>query len=517
MKLSSTDFIAEYLKHNNIKKASKALRSQGYRFCDKWARKVLNDHKSKPLISGTKKTPDQLRKNLHGKRFVFTSAQNSTELHEEFYASLLNFCEHNNARLVVGTFTYAKNEQERKEKTDDACWYDPRIRGNIINESCNLDCGAVWSGELNILPTASNPESSLDTYNGSSSFIIPHAKCRLKTIPTIKHDPAKFIFTTGAITKRKYIEKKAGQKAAFHHSFSALYVEMDDQGNWFPRHLEADYDGCFYDLKKHYTPDGVTDGHRLEALQLGDLHQYQMPINRESIYHDMVDYFKPKYLFLHDALDFYTRNHHNIKDKFFWARTHYENKNSVLHEIKSLGAFLDRIKRDFCKTIIVESNHDLALKKWLTTANVDFDPVNGEFYHDCNRRMYKAAREGDYDFQILKWAIEKYADHKDSLFLKQDESFRICDPNGIECAMHGHLGSNGARGTPQGLSKIGCKANLGHTHTPSIIDGVRTAGVSGSLDHGYNNGPSSWANAHIATYKNGKRPILIEMNGKFKA
>jgi hypothetical protein len=59
---------------------------------------------------------------------------------------------------------------------------------------------------------------------------------------------------------------------------------------------------------------------------------------------------------------------------------------------------------------------------------------------------------------------------------------------------------------------------MAHTHTPTIHQGVYVAGVLGKLDMGYNIGPSSWAQASILTYTNGKRTMVFfrKINGKVK-
>ena len=97
-------------------------------------------------------------------------------------------------------------------------------------------------------------------------------------------------------------------------------------------------------------------------------------------------------------------------------------------------------------------------------------------------------------------------------YVREDESRKVHGTD-IEAGVHGHLGPNGARGSPTNLRTIG-KANTAHTHSAGIIDGIYTAGVYGSLDMGYNKGPSSWSHSLIVTYLNGKRAILTIKNGK---
>jgi hypothetical protein len=70
----------------------------------------------------------------------------------------------------------------------------------------------------------------------------------MKSLPGLGQDNARFLYTTGAVTERNYVQKKAGQKAEFHHNYGALMVEVDKEGTPFVRQLAADDTGAFQDL-----------------------------------------------------------------------------------------------------------------------------------------------------------------------------------------------------------------------------------------------------------------------------
>jgi hypothetical protein len=101
-------------------------------------------------------------------------------------------------------------------------------------------------------------------------------------------------------------------------------------------------------------------------------------------------------------------------------------------------------------------------------------------------------------------------------FLLPDESFEVKE---VECGCHGHLGPNGAFGSPSNLSKIGKKATTAHTHSCGIFHGLYVAGTSTKLtkDWTYTSGPSSWSHSHVALYPNGQRTIITVKNGKWRA
>lgn len=477
----------------------------------------------KPVASGSLHDHYHKIKRLPGNRFILTSAQNSTFVHEKFLQSLETMAAHLDATIIVGTFSYNRSGFQNLEKSD-GDWFDDRIKPYIMDEPVQLAKDLIWCGELNILPTAVNPLSGFHSYTKSSSGIIPHAKVQLESLPTAKNEPCRMLYTTGAVTQRNYIQKKSGQKASFHHIFGALLVEIDKDGDWFVRQLIGETEsGEFYDLDTLYTPHGVVQYQNVEAINWGDIHaeKYDQKVFAASFgknEHSMIDVLRPKYQFVHDVLDMTSRNHHNINDPYFKFEQYVHGNDWVEADIGMVSNVLKLMKRPFCLTVVVESNHDLALQRWLRTADYRNDPANALFFLDCQLRTYKAIADKEKGFSVFKYALTKHdSDHESVVFLATDESFMICGPNGIECGSHGHLGNNGARGSVQAYQMLGTRFNIGHSHSATIKDGVYQAGVSASLDMGYNKGASSWSHSHIVTYKNSKRTIITIKNGKWRA
>lgn len=482
----------------------------------------------RPIAGGTIEAPDRLRKELDGTRFIFTSAQNNTYVHKAFWENLKAYAEFIGAQLIVGKFRYNKSGfQNSTKNNDEDLWFDPEVVPHVVSESCTLSAAVhrpVWCGELDILPTAALPLSGLDSYTLTADSIIPHAKVQLKSIPTMKDDPVKMMFTTGACTQRNYIERKAGQKAAFHHVFGATLVEIDEQGDHFVRQLIADSEGSFQDLT-YWVEDGrVRVGESVLAINWGDIHAEK--VNNEvalagwdTSETSMVTRLTPEYLFIHDLTDFRARNHHNLKDPHFLQEMYQDKTDSVEEGLHMSVLVLQEMAREYTTLVVVDSNHDQALKRWLAEADIRHDPVNAEFFHTANARIHRAIREGDADFNVFEWSLTRHGELSDLdiVFLREDDSFIIGGKNGVECGMHGHRGPNGARGNPNSLRNLGRKCNIGHTHSAAIIDGIYVAGMSCEFDMGYNKGPSSWSHSHIVTYPNGKRTIITMKNGKWRA
>ena len=54
--------------------------------------KAFNESAEKPTYAGRIQPPDARRVRLKGKRFVFTAAQNNTEVHPGFLKALETYC-----------------------------------------------------------------------------------------------------------------------------------------------------------------------------------------------------------------------------------------------------------------------------------------------------------------------------------------------------------------------------------------------------------------------------------------
>lgn len=479
---------------------------------EQWVASVQKELQ-KPVAAGS--IPEPKREKLHGSRFVFTSAQNNTFVHADFLAALELYCKVNNAQLIVSPFTYNKNGFQNSQKDDDELWYDPKIIKYMRKSSLEVTEGLVFCGELDILPTAVTPLSGLSNYAGVASGIVPHAKVQMVSLPRMPGDPPRFMYTTGAVTQRNYIQRKAGQKAEFHHVFGALLVEIDKEGDWFARQLIADQSGTFHDMENEYTAKSVTNK-PVTAINWGDIHaELSDPAVAEASwlrFDSMLEVLQPKYQLVHDVTDFTARNHHNINDPYFLATTHFNGKSSVKAGMRDTARVLEQMATRAPQdggVIVVDSNHDQAFTRWLRDGDVRRDPANASYWHTYNAEIYKNI-EMNRPYNVFEKAVRDVMviSVPNVLFLTENDSFKIGKGKDIECGMHGHRGPNGARGTTKAFRTLGSKVNMGHTHSASIIDGVYTAGTASLLDMGYNKGPTSWSHSHIVTYQNGKRAII---------
>jgi hypothetical protein len=478
------------------------------------------------------------------RRYIFSGAQNNTKLHDKFWDNLLAFADYTGARIVLSRFTYSKRWTHQMDKADlgapsgdkqESMWWDERLLPYFVDRRAEIAPGLAWCGEMNIIPTAARPLTGLESYTGRASGIFPATKLAMDSIPSHKYEPTKFNYTTGAITQRNYIMRKEGLKAQFHHCYGALLVEVDKEGNWFVRQLNADSTGTFYDTARMSddqvgalrAKDGeVTDGHRVD-LVLGDTHVAQKDETAHKVVWDeggMVDALQPKNVVHHDVLDFYSQNHHEIDNVHTVFRKYVEGTLSVGAELVGVVDYFKDIARPDTNNVVADSNHHHALGRWLRERNGLKDPSNAEIWLKLNDLVFTAIRQDVAEPNYLRLAMEamegKGFERKYGVrFLDEDESFILANDahGGIECGMHGDLGPNGARGGRANFARMGRKAIRGHEHSASIYDGVYTVGCMCVLDPAYVRGPSSWSHTQCGIYPNGKRVMLTIWAGKWRA
>jgi len=453
-------------------------------------------------------------------RYILTAAQNNTALHAEFWRNLTALADHYAARIIAGRIRYNRTAgQVRQEKIDGkadaSLWYAAEIEPFFCDARLRLAPGLIWAGDMNAIPTAANPLSGLDSFTGAESCIFPHTQIALRSVATVKGERAKFSYTTGAATLKNYIKRKAGLKAEFHHAFAALLVEVDAAGDWFVRQLNADPSGVIYDLDVRAKAGKVKAGRYVAALTPGDIHGVNLdPVIAGAVWGPggLVDTLRPGVQVLHDLFDMESRSHHN--DIFEAYRLHIRGRESVEVEVARTAEALAGMVRPWCRTYVVKSNHDEHLDRWIKEGDFKRDPVNAGFYLSAAAAKFEAIRDGRDDFDLLRWAVARSGKAPSVEWLARDESLRVA---GVEMGLHGDLGPNGSRGSAAGLSRIGAKANIGHSHAAAIFAGCYQAGVSCALDMGYNRGPSNWSHSHIVTYENGKRAIITHRGPKWRA
>ncbi|MBT8169866.1 hypothetical protein [Falsiruegeria litorea] len=453
-------------------------------------------------------------------RYILTAAQSNTKAHAGLWQNLKALADHYSAEIMVGRIRYNHTDwqvgQEKVNRAaDKSLWYDADLEPYFCDERVEICPGLIWAGDMNIIPTATTPLSGLDSFTGSSSCIFPHPQISMKSVATAPRTPTKFNYTTGAVTLKNYIKRKAGLKAEFHHAYAALIVEVDAAGDWFVRQVNADSDGVIYDLGLRVSAGCVEQDHPALVLTPGDIHGTEVDlIALETVWGvgGLLDVLRPEFQVLHDVLNFGRRSHHNTV--FDLIAAHYNRAESVEGEIEGTSQILNQMLRPGVVTYVAKANHDEHFDRWVSEADFRRDPINAAFYLEAAAQKVGAIKRAEAGFDLAEWALKRAGLNDDVKFLARDERLEIA---GIRHDQHGDIGPNGARGSAANLARTGEKSNIGHSHSACIHHGCYQMGTMSVLDMGYNQGPSSWSHSLTVTYANGKRTIITLKNGKWRA
>lgn len=447
-------------------------------------------------------------------RYLVTYAQNATPVHAGFWAALRVYAKETGAKLLVIPGRYHNPTSIWSQNAQHSDWWAPDLEEYLFAGRHSVGPNLTIYGDISIQPTAVRPLSGFEVFAGASSAVFGHPRLQLQTIATATRQP-RLLFTTGAVTLPNYTDSKAGKRGDAHHVFGAAVIER--AGKYFyTRQINAEDDGSFIDLDKRYTPDGVEQAPPALALVCGDIHveKSEPAVLNATLYAEdsIASVLKPQKIIYHDVLDFEVRNHHTINS--FTDRYHRavgKRENIIENELKRVMTFLESTPK-YAEPVVIASNHDEAFDRWLQNTDPRQDPINARLFH----KMWAALLDDHANTGVFAPALETYAKlagHTRTKFVRRNEEYRVAD---ITCGFHGDKGLNGSRGSTQSMAKLGVKTISGHSHQPAILDGAYVTGVVAQLDHGYNLKPSGWLHCSAVVYPNGKRTLLIVIDGKWR-
>lgn len=449
--------------------------------------------------------------------YVITSAQNNTGIHQNCYATLRHYADYFNGAFEVVPLRY-------KNPTG----YDPDLAGKrdrwpeflhefMVENEVRLADKLKLMGQWKLQATTQRPLTGLEPITGTSSAIFGHGRLQMKCVPTLADFP-KLLYTTGSISEQNYSDTGLGQKGRFHHTHGAVAVHKVG-GRFHIRHLNwSDQYQCIIDLNKKFTPHGVEDAERAVAVIFGDTHQiWEDPAIRRG-HDEVVELLRPHYIVSHDDLDFYAGSHHHDKDPIL---KHVKAREGYASVEKELRLTLDRIVETtpaWAERIVVASNHNEHLMRWLREKDPKTDPANAPLYHKLMGLMLERSemrRGGVWQPDAFKlWAEELAGGVPERVrFLERMESFQRLM---VEMGLHGDEGSNGRRGNAADFARLAVKTVTAHTHTCGILDGNYGVGVGSEPWREYHRGPSSVLPTLCALYENGKRQLIHLIEGAFR-
>lgn len=460
----------------------------------------------------SKLTKFEASKSLTEKRFVVTSAQNNTRINTKFFKALENYCKLNKARLIIVPCKYVLDSHDVK--------WDPVLLKYMVTYNVQLSKKLRLLAGINLLPTLDNPLTGLDYLSKGDSLIIGHQQMQMRALAVNLDDASTIMTTTGTVTCQKSSKTKAGLKADFNHSFSAIVVEKELDIFHF-RTLNADSSGGFYDISGYYTGTKFTPDPQIDAILLGDTHAVFIDgqiksatyTNKQSI----VNVLKPKLILHGDLLDCFSISHHHKNNFFTRYGKHISGMDNLEVELQKTIKLLRDTTPEYSKLIMVASNHNDHLRRWLNEADPKYDPQNAKLYHHLMYLMLDSAKTKngltsfDDPFEIY---VKMNAPELNIEFLKRGMSFKVHD---IEMANHGDEGVSGARGSPMSFAKLPFKNTIGHGHSAYIEKGCQAVGTSSFKKLDYTGGLSKWTHTHGIVYPNGKRQLINIIEGRWNA
>lgn len=375
---------------------------------------------------------------------------------------------------------------------------DYRVIGKNLNS--NLRVVGTQTAPQNKDPLTGK-QSLLKKYNGRS-LVLPATKQRL--VPYASGQAGeypKLMMTTGACTHPSYNDtNQRGEEAEDMHKYGFVAVDILDNNVYLPRVVPAQKNGTFIDQAIKYSKGKKPEKAETTAMVMGDSHVAQINWKVEEASRDMMKWYEPKHIHYNDVFDALAINLHGLEDTILQDFLHEEGLDKLENEALLTAQYLydnAKIAEKFGGEIVVNfSNHDDMLYRWLSTYKFRHDKTNRKF-------AYKLlAQDIDKDTAFAKMIKYVRPDMPDNVtFLKRGED-RIYW--GYQCAAHGHLGKNGARGSLKNLMEGYTKVIKAHSHSFEINDDSIGVGTNAIIPMPYQLGqPSTSMAAHAVIYKGG--------------
>lgn len=444
------------------------------------------------------------------KRFVITTAVVEKAIHPGFYASLKNYCEKNEALLLILPCQDVANR-----KTEHNWTLAPELRSEFIVFNDLALNSKLFISAIKLSAKHINPLTGLSRIgqrNGSFIYASPKQSLEYVQVSNRKKIP-RAIMTTGAVTKNdyktdKYMSARTSYIAENDHVIGAVIVEVENSKKFFFRQIQADEKtGAFADCGIKYLPDGTAIEYAPQAIVLGDYHSGETDPNVKRVTKELIMDTKPQDMILHDMYDGKSISHHDIGKPGKRAKKAMLNQLSLQNELRFMNKELEELSSWVDGSVVlVKSNHDEVLEKYL---------VEGRYVNDANNHYYslelaKKALEGKDPLQYACETVEKLQNPDKFIWLQRDEEYKISN---VECGAHG----DGWGVTMLSLEKAFGNCVVGHTHTAGIFRGVFRVGTSSKLLLDYNvGGLSTWTQTHCLVYPNGSRQLVNIINGEYR-
>lgn len=458
------------------------------------------------------KTLARLREAVDGySKFFVTTAVLGCNVDKKFLASIERWCKDEGGKLLVLT---QADPAKRNQRADEIGYLDKAIQGAVIVSEDTALNSNIHISTIKLSAKHIDPITGLSRLGQrEGSFIYASPKQRLKAVPTSNTELPHMIMTTGAVTESdyntdKYLSERTATIAAHDHVMGGIIVEVVDDNSYHFRQVQADENGKFIDLGYEWSSKGYKEV-KAAALVCGDWHAGDTNPDVIKATKEMIAYLNPETIVLHDLFDGKSINHHEKDQLILKASRALRGELSLMSEFKQVAEDLDMLSELCSNIVVVKSNHDEFLSRYLQAGLYVRDHEN----HRVSLQLALAMLDGDDPIQYGVEELVGLERPENVRWLTRDEDLKIAR---IQLGAHGDKGSNGARGSLKSMEQAYGLSVTGHTHSPEIIRGAWQVGTSSHLKLTYNVGPSSWLNTHCVVYPNGSRQLLNMINGEWK-
>lgn len=445
------------------------------------------------------------------KRFIITTAVSGQLLHKEFFLSMRKYCEENDAKiLMLPSHDPAHNLDNEIE------WvFDPLIvEEDLIFEEASLNSN-LFISEIRVTAKQINPVTGLGEISqtkGSFIFASPKQSLEFDAVSASKLPHARM--STGACTLPNYKSSRGNSLrtsylATFQHVIGAIVVEIEDNNIYHFRQIQAAKNGSFCDLGIEYSPDSTKPV--TPKLVMGDYHAGEHDDTAVEAWIEAINEMNIEEVVFHDMFNGVSINPHEEDNMLLKYERGLVGLDSLENELRITAKEFDRIlgQDSVKKGIVVKSNHDDFIDRWIKRAKFAKDPKNIKIGSELFAVI--AGTKKDFFEEGLK-LVGLPKNYSKLRWLTVDEDYVV---GGINLGAHGDKSANGARGSIKGLAKSYPKCVVGHSHTPGIFKGAFQVGTTSKLRLGYNSGPSSWVHCSCLVYENGQRQLIISINGRW--
>lgn len=434
------------------------------------------------------------------KRYVLSAIIPGQKVNESFMQSIFTYCEKKNAELLLLVMRGVKKDDSfSKEVYEKYSKYF--VTEIVLNENLKVM-------DFLLLPQQIVSLTGLDRIARSDSVIVAHTKQEMISIPNRINKYPHLMYSTGCVTFSNYSDDRIGKIATQDHVQGGCIIEIVDKKKFHVKNFQCDKDNGFAVDGEYFKLNKINKINT--DIVLGDLHiGAECPIAIENS-KKMIKEYNCKKVYLNDLFDARSVNHHEDND-IYAQYTRPIQQQSLQQELDYLGNFLINFSEGLHKVefIVVASNHDYFVSRWLTEGRFVFDSPNNA---KLGAELFVHLLDGENPIEYYLRS-RGYLRNINIHFATLNEELTSYGYS----ILHGHKGVNSPRGSVRSFDKCYDKNVTAHSHSPKRFRNSCVCGTNSLLDPPYIAGTgSSWVHSNVLINANSTDQIVHIINGKWK-